>query len=130
MAVHSEEKLPGGELPQLATRLQRLPAHVRHPNLHHMVEPLWRSRGAITELFGGVNCFEVFKKQVLAMVIACLCHDLDHRGTNNKFQVSHTLELNANGNEISIICYRRRQRTRWLSSTPPQSWSSTTSTSA
>lgn len=25
--------------------------------------------------------------QVLAMVIACLCHDLDHRGTNNKFQV-------------------------------------------
>jgi len=24
--------------------------------------------------------------EVLAMVIACLCHDLDHRGTNNKFQ--------------------------------------------
>ena len=22
------------------------------------------------------------------MVIACLCHDLDHRGTNNKFQVN------------------------------------------
>ena len=42
MAVHSEEKLPGGELPQLATRLQRLPVDVRHPHLHHLVEPLWR----------------------------------------------------------------------------------------
>jgi hypothetical protein len=24
--------------------------------------------------------------EVLAMFVACLCHDLDHRGTNNSFQ--------------------------------------------
>lgn len=23
----------------------------------------------------------------LALIIACLCHDLDHRGTNNQFQI-------------------------------------------
>ena len=62
MAVHSEEKLSGGELPQLATRLQRLPVDVRHTNLHHMVEPLWRSRGAITELFWGVELFRDVSK--------------------------------------------------------------------
>lgn len=25
-------------------------------------------------------------KESLALVVACLCHDLDHRGTNNAFQ--------------------------------------------
>ena len=50
----------------------------------------WNHFGEVEVLFKRfLNRFEVvFPKQVLAMVIACLCHDLDHRGTNNKFQVS------------------------------------------
>jgi dual 3',5'-cyclic-AMP and -GMP phosphodiesterase 11 len=31
------------------------------------------------KIFGEIEC--------LALVIACLCHDLDHRGTNNSFQI-------------------------------------------
>ncbi|XP_065332643.1 dual 3',5'-cyclic-AMP and -GMP phosphodiesterase 11 isoform X1 [Cloeon dipterum] len=31
------------------------------------------------KVFGDIEC--------LALVIACLCHDLDHRGTNNSFQI-------------------------------------------
>ena len=63
--------------------------------------------------FGEIEC--------LAMVIACLCHDLDHRGTNNSYQIkssnslarlysTSTMEhhhfdqcimlLNSNGNQI------------------------------
>ena len=34
-----------GELPQLAARIQRVPADVRHPHLDHLVEPLRRGRG-------------------------------------------------------------------------------------
>ena len=30
--------------------------------------------------------FAVFFPQVLSLLVACLCHDLDHRGTNNAFQ--------------------------------------------
>lgn len=25
--------------------------------------------------------------ECLGLLIACLCHDLDHRGTNNQFQI-------------------------------------------
>lgn len=31
------------------------------------------------KVFGEIEC--------LALIIACLCHDLDHRGTNNSFQI-------------------------------------------
>lgn len=31
------------------------------------------------KIFGEIEC--------LALIIACLCHDLDHRGTNNSFQI-------------------------------------------
>lgn len=31
------------------------------------------------KIFGEIEC--------LALVIGCLCHDLDHRGTNNSFQI-------------------------------------------
>lgn len=27
--------------------------------------------------------------EVLSLIMACLCHDLDHRGTNNSFQVKY-----------------------------------------
>ncbi|XP_052829828.1 dual 3',5'-cyclic-AMP and -GMP phosphodiesterase 11A [Octopus bimaculoides] len=29
---------------------------------------------------------QLSEKEVLALIVACLCHDLDHRGTNNAFQ--------------------------------------------
>lgn len=27
------------------------------------------------------------EEEILALMVACLCHDLDHRGTNNQFQI-------------------------------------------
>lgn len=27
--------------------------------------------------------------EVLSLIMACLCHDLDHRGTNNSFQIKY-----------------------------------------
>lgn len=41
------------------------------------------SKGLVTEL------------EAFALVIACLCHDLDHRGTNNTFQISSNSVLAA-----------------------------------
>lgn len=29
--------------------------------------------------------------EVLGMFVGCLCHDLDHRGTNNSFQEKYVL---------------------------------------
>ena len=33
--------------------------------------------------------------EVFGLLVACLCHDLDHRGTNNSYQtkVSHRAEF-------------------------------------
>lgn len=36
-------------------------------------------------IFGEIEC--------LALMIACLCHDLDHRGTNNSFQIKASSPL-------------------------------------
>ncbi|BFZ22439.1 hypothetical protein BsWGS_25478 [Bradybaena similaris] len=30
--------------------------------------------------------FDLTDNEILALIVACLCHDLDHRGTNNAFQ--------------------------------------------
>ncbi|XP_014602837.1 PREDICTED: dual 3',5'-cyclic-AMP and -GMP phosphodiesterase 11-like [Polistes canadensis] len=37
------------------------------------------------KVFGEIEC--------LALIIACLCHDLDHRGTNNSFQIKASSPL-------------------------------------
>ncbi|KAI4457308.1 cyclic nucleotide phosphodiesterase [Holotrichia oblita] len=37
------------------------------------------------KIFGEIEC--------LALMIACLCHDLDHRGTNNSFQIKASSPL-------------------------------------
>ncbi|XP_065089280.1 dual 3',5'-cyclic-AMP and -GMP phosphodiesterase 11 isoform X3 [Ochlerotatus camptorhynchus] len=37
------------------------------------------------KIFGEIEC--------LALIIACLCHDLDHRGTNNSFQIKASAPL-------------------------------------
>ena len=34
-----------------------------------------------------------FQVECLSLVIACLCHDLDHRGTNNSFQTKSSSNL-------------------------------------
>lgn len=31
--------------------------------------------------------------EILGLLVACLCHDLDHRGTNNSFQTKTTSPL-------------------------------------
>lgn len=31
--------------------------------------------------------------ETLALIVACLCHDLDHRGTNNSFQIKTSSPL-------------------------------------
>ncbi len=35
----------------------------------------------------------IMQVEVLSLVIGCLCHDLDHRGTNNSFQVKSRTKL-------------------------------------
>ena len=31
--------------------------------------------------------FQMFQVEVLGLIVACICHDLDHRGTNNPHQM-------------------------------------------
>lgn len=33
--------------------------------------------------------------EILALFVSCMCHDLDHRGTNNSFQVASVRENSA-----------------------------------
>lgn len=36
----------------------------------------------------GTRWWEILGEiEVLSLIMACLCHDLDHRGTNNSFQI-------------------------------------------
>ena len=78
MALLSEEKLPECDLPQLETRLQCVSAHVLHHNQHHLVTIIMTNNDNHDndnnrwKQLGEIEC--------LALVIACLCHDLDHRG--------------------------------------------------
>ncbi|KAI4499692.1 hypothetical protein M0802_005262 [Mischocyttarus mexicanus] len=47
-------------------------------NTHMSATQWWK-------VFGEIEC--------LALIIACLCHDLDHRGTNNSFQIKASSPL-------------------------------------
>ena len=38
-------------------------------------------------------CSFHFQVECLSLMIACLCHDLDHRGTNNSFQIKSSSSL-------------------------------------
>ncbi|GIY06970.1 cGMP-specific 3',5'-cyclic phosphodiesterase [Caerostris darwini] len=51
----------------------------------------WRHALNVTQtvfsMFMTGNMKEIFTEiEVMALLVACLCHDLDHRGTNNSFQ--------------------------------------------
>merc|ERR1712115_748457 len=45
---------------------------------------------SLLTLHGGKKLGEI---ECLSLVIACLCHDLDHRGTNNSFQIKASNSL-------------------------------------
>lgn len=58
--------------------------HVTYHNWRHAFNVAQMMFAILTEtqwwrIFGEIEC--------LGLVIACLCHDLDHRGTNNSFQI-------------------------------------------
>ena len=58
----------------------------------------WKKLGEVrklfSQLFWNVNQNEWFLQvECLSLVIACLCHDLDHRGTNNSFQTKSSSNL-------------------------------------
>lgn len=39
--------------------------------------------------------------EILALFISCMCHDLDHRGTNNSFQVASVRENSSSSSSSS-----------------------------
>lgn len=58
--------------------------HVTYHNWRHAFNVAQMMFSILTstqwwKVFGEIEC--------LALLIACLCHDLDHRGTNNSFQI-------------------------------------------
>jgi len=58
----------------------------------------WRHAFNVCQLMFSILTNTTWWKQLgeiecLALVIACLCHDLDHRGTNNSFQVKSSNSL-------------------------------------
>ncbi|KAH9413579.1 cGMP-specific 3',5'-cyclic phosphodiesterase [Dermatophagoides pteronyssinus] len=38
-------------------------------------------------------CYVLGELETMALIVACLCHDLDHRGTNNSFQIKTSSPL-------------------------------------
>lgn len=49
---------------------------------------LWLCLNTNIFLFQATQWWKIFGDlECLALIIACLCHDLDHRGTNNSFQI-------------------------------------------
>ena len=55
VGVQCEEELPGRDLPQLAARVQRLPAHVRHHHQQHLVEEVGGGNNNHNHLGGGIR---------------------------------------------------------------------------
>lgn len=52
------------------------------------------------KIFGEIEC--------LALIIGCLCHDLDHRGTNNSFQIKYERLYRDNFRSNSNFVYSYR----------------------
>lgn len=64
------------------------------PNNYHN----WRHAFNVTQMMFAIltqtqMCRMFGPLETLALIIACLCHDLDHRGTNNSFQVKTSSPL-------------------------------------
>ena len=99
MGAEREEELPAGEVPQLAPRPQRVSDHVHHDEDRQdgqvSNECLTMFRSSV--LYGFLWTFGYYNStpfparfmddlEVFGLLVACLCHDLDHRGTNNSYQ--------------------------------------------
>ena len=52
-----------------------------------MVEKNRRCKSTLKEIKPATLSNLIFQLECLSLIIACLCHDLDHRGTNNSFQI-------------------------------------------
>lgn len=64
--------------------------HVTYHNWRHAFNVAQMMFAILTstqwwKIFGEIEC--------LALIIGCLCHDLDHRGTNNSFQIKYVFVL-------------------------------------
>ncbi|KAL5278928.1 PDE5A family protein [Megaselia abdita] len=58
----------------------------------------WRHAFNVAQMMFSIltttQCWRVFEDiECLALIIGCLCHDLDHRGTNNSFQIKASSPL-------------------------------------
>ena len=99
VGAEREEELPAGEVPQLAPRPQRVSDHVHHDEDRQdgqvSNECLTMFRSSV--LYGFLWTFGYYNStpfsarfmddlEVFGLLVACLCHDLDHRGTNNSYQ--------------------------------------------
>lgn len=82
--------------------------HVTYHNWRHAFNVAQMMFSILTstqwwKVFGEIEC--------LALLIACLCHDLDHRGTNNSFQIKLVLlkfeKLNAVLSDENIFFLHR-----------------------
>lgn len=93
MQVHhvGAQELPPCALPQLETRGDGGTLHVRHPaenprQLHRagglLISTQHNSSVQFSADLAPLFCFVLQKKGLL---IACLCHDLDHRGYSNAY---------------------------------------------
>ena len=68
--------------------------------------------------------------EVFGLLVACLCHDLDHRGTNNSYQTKVSkVQIILKKTFLIIFLQHLRLILHWLSSTPRQQWSTTILTS-
>lgn len=98
MPVHHvrAEELPPRALPQLEARRVGGALHVRHsaenlrdlhragglPHVRQLIFKMSEMKEQVCQSFPSFSCFFLQKKGLL---IACLCHDLDHRGYSNAY---------------------------------------------
>ena len=67
--------------------------------------------------------------EVFGLLVACLCHDLDHRGTNNSYQTKVSKIILKKIFLILSFFLNLRLILHWLSFTPRPQWSTTILTS-
>ncbi len=77
----------------IARFILRVKKGYRHPPYHN-----WMHAFSVTHY-----CYCLYKScpmvdllspiEILALFVSCMCHDIDHRGTNNAFQLRSVREL-------------------------------------
>lgn len=112
-----EERLQGPSLPQLDARLLCLtlllpalqkPRAVQLPRVrtyctllpNSLINEMNQPRGAVLILNSSPSPLRDI--EILALFVSCMCHDLDHRGTNNSFQVASVRNYSAVLERLSV----------------------------